>query len=148
MPPRDSIHDAVVEALMRDGWVITHDPLFLRYGDRSVLIDLGADDGQDVILTLDRGPTRIAIEIKSFSGRSPVGQLEQAVGQYVIYDILLQELDPGRDVYLAIPEPVYARLFCEPIGELVRERLPLRLIVVDCINKEIVEWLPHPTLNF
>ena len=80
MPPRDSIHDAVVEALMRDGWIITHDPLFLRYGDRSVLIYLGADDGQYMILTLDRGTIRIAIEIKSFSGRSPVGQLEQAVG--------------------------------------------------------------------
>ena len=148
MPARDSIHYAVVSALIRDGWTVSHDPLYIRYGERRVLIDLAAVDGGDAIISLDRGATRIAIENKSFSGRSPIGQLEQAVGQYVVYDILLQEVDPGRDLYLAILHHVFERLFQEPLGALVRERLPLRLIVVNCPNREIVEWRPHPNLNF
>ena len=148
MPPRDSIHDAVVEALMKDGWAITHDPLSLQYGERHVLIDLGAEDWGDSLLSLERAEVQIAIEVKSFLGGSAVGQLEQAVGQYVVYDMLLSEVDPGRTLYLAISTVAFDDIFAEPLGELVRQRVPLRVIIVDCQNQEIVKWMPHPSQTF
>jgi hypothetical protein len=30
MPAKDIFHDAVKIALQKDGWTITHDPLFIR----------------------------------------------------------------------------------------------------------------------
>lgn len=43
MPARDLYHDAVVNALIADGWEITHDPLSLSYGGKDLYVDLGAE---------------------------------------------------------------------------------------------------------
>jgi hypothetical protein len=32
MPAKDFYHNTVVEALHKDGWIITHDPYYLRIG--------------------------------------------------------------------------------------------------------------------
>lgn len=42
MPARDLYHDAVIRALVADGWEITHDPLTLSFGGRDLYVDLGA----------------------------------------------------------------------------------------------------------
>ena len=67
----------------------------------------------------EKGNTRIAIEIKEFRGKSIIIDLEQAIGQYILYRLLLNKVDPGREVYLAITDIVYDEFFSEPIGELV-----------------------------
>jgi len=36
MPAEDSFHDAVKNALIKDGWNITHDPLILGFGKRDL----------------------------------------------------------------------------------------------------------------
>ncbi|MFN6465680.1 MAG: element excision factor XisH family protein [Nostoc sp. DedVER02] len=36
-------HDAVKRALEREGWLITNDPLLLRFGGLDMYIDLGAE---------------------------------------------------------------------------------------------------------
>lgn len=38
MPARDRYHDQVRNALVRDGWTITHDPLRLRWGAKDMLL--------------------------------------------------------------------------------------------------------------
>ena len=43
MPARNVYHDAVIRALVADGWTITDDPLKLEYGDRNLYVDLGAE---------------------------------------------------------------------------------------------------------
>ena len=43
MPRKDLYHDIVVHALLKDGWIITDDPLTLSYGGRDVYVDLGAE---------------------------------------------------------------------------------------------------------
>jgi len=40
---RDLFHDAVKNALIKDGWLITDDPFFLKVGDSELYIDLGAE---------------------------------------------------------------------------------------------------------
>ena len=43
MPARDMYHDAVRNALVKDGWTITHDPFRLSWGGRDMYVDLGAE---------------------------------------------------------------------------------------------------------
>ena len=40
---QDIYHDIVKNALLKDGWTITHDPLVLRWGTTDVYVDLGAE---------------------------------------------------------------------------------------------------------
>ncbi len=57
-------HDAVVRALIAEGWTITHDPLTLSYGGKDLFVDLGAER---VTLAAEKTGQRIAVEIQSFS---------------------------------------------------------------------------------
>lgn len=116
MPSRDSIHDPVKSSLQRSGWQITADPYVISYGERFLFVDLGAES---VIIGSEQENIRIAIEIKALRGRSIMAELEQAIGQYVLYQILLAEVDPDRKLYLAITTQTYSELFQEPIGQLV-----------------------------
>src|SRR5262249_48866828 len=100
MPARNIYHDAVVRGLTADGWTITHDPLTISFGGKDLYVDLGAERAT---LAAEKGDRRIAVEIQSFLGRSPVRSLEEAVGPYEIYRALLEESDPGRVLYLAVP---------------------------------------------
>lgn len=152
MAQRDSIHDSVKRALVRDGWEITDDPFVITYGERFLFVDLGAQETQTTeeiignFIGAERGGLRIAVEIKELKGQSVIVELEQAIGQYVLYRLLLNRIEPERNVYLAIPDKVYRELFAEPIGELVINDLPLRLLVIDVDKDEVKRWIPiRPT---
>ena len=57
MPARDIYHEAVKNALVKDGWTITHDPLRLRLRrGRNLFVDLGAER----LLAAERGTEKIA----------------------------------------------------------------------------------------
>jgi hypothetical protein len=40
---KDLFHNVVINALIKDGWRITNDPLFLKVGGVDFFIDLGAE---------------------------------------------------------------------------------------------------------
>jgi hypothetical protein len=78
MPAKNVYHDAVIQALMADGWVITHDPLTLSFGGKDLFVDLGAERAA---LAAEREGRRIAVEVQSFLSPSAVRDLQVAVGQ-------------------------------------------------------------------
>ncbi len=77
---KDIYHGTVRIALEKDGWTITVDPLTLRIGGRSAFVDLGAEK----LFAAEKEGKRIAVEVKSFISPSPIKDLEQALGQYIM----------------------------------------------------------------
>jgi hypothetical protein len=138
MPARDRLHDAVRNALVRDGWTITHDPLRLTSGRRNLYVDLGAER----LLGAEKGTLRIAVEVKAFSGPSDVDALEQAMGQHILYRALLSAQDPSRVLFLAVPDDVWNTLFQEPIGEAALEHALDRVVCFDPAEERIIQWTP------
>ena len=60
---RDIFHNIVKEALIKDGWTVTDDPLvLLSKVDGGLETDLGAEK----MLIAEKGLTKIAVEVKSF----------------------------------------------------------------------------------
>ncbi len=149
MPQKDKSHNMVKEALTRNGWEITDDPYVISYGERFLFIDLGAGESVTIghknikgrFIGAHREGIRIAVEIKEFQSKSVMFDLEQAIGQYVLYRLLLSKVDPKRKIYLAITDSVYDEIFNEPVGELVIHELPMRLIVIDSKKKEVKKWI-------
>jgi XisH protein len=43
VPAKDIFHNAVRHALEKEGWIVTDDPLFLRFGGVDMYIDLAAE---------------------------------------------------------------------------------------------------------
>lgn len=138
MPRRDFYHDLVVQALEREGWTITHDPLRLNYGTRRLFVDLGAEN----VLAAVKGDRWIAVEIKSFVGASDIDELEKAIGQYIVYRDVLAKVDPRRQMYLAIPAFAYSSAFSDELGKLLIEEQKLKLIVFEDNQEDPLRWIP------
>ncbi len=138
MPARDQYHPHVVDALVADGWTITHDPLALRIGARDMFVDLGAER----FLGAEKQGRKIAVEIKSFLGASEVRELELTLGQVVLYGDALAQLDPDRALYVAVRAKVFRDLFEEPVGQMVLANGRLKLIVFDPDLRKVLRWIP------
>lgn len=55
----------------------------------------------------------------SFVGKSDVEELEKALGQFVLYEDILRDIEPDRTLYLAIRQAIYRNVFEEPIGQVL-----------------------------
>jgi hypothetical protein len=138
VPARDTYHQHVVDALVRDGWVITHDPLTVRVGTKDVFVDLGAER----FFAAEKAGRKIAVEIKSFVGPSEVRELEVTLGQFLLYGDALARKEPDRTLYVAVRAQVYRDVFQEPMGAMVLENGRLRLLVFDPDRREVLQWIP------
>ena len=136
MSARDIYHDHVRDALDKDGWRITSDPLHLQWGTKDMYVDLAAE-----LVAAEKEGRKIAVEIKSFIGASELEDLKNAVGQFVIYRNVLKKTEPARELYLAIRQATYEELFAEPIGTLLIENEGLRLLVFEPQQRMIVQWI-------
>lgn len=147
MPKRDKIHQIVKKALIKSGWQITDDPYVISYGERFLFIDLGAEETDNIneinsrVIGAKQGEKLIAIEIKEFTTPSPIVELEQAIGQYTLYQLLLKQVEPTRELYLAITTKMNEEIFSEPIGQLVIQELNLKLIIIDTNKEEVIQWI-------
>jgi XisH protein len=138
MSAKNIYHDLVVRTLIADGWTITHDPLTLSYGGRDLFVDLGAERAA---IAAEKNDRKIAVEIQSFLGPSPVRSLQEAIGQYEVYRALLAEMEPGRVPYLAVPQRVQEEVLSDRFGQLIVTRLELRLLVFDESKERILQWI-------
>ncbi len=138
MPAKDRYHNTVKTALIKDGWTITHDPLTLRISTKKLYIDLGAER----LIAAERDTQKIAVEVKSFTRASDMKDLQEALGQFVLYATLLNRYDPERIVYLAIPEVVRQAVFEEEVGQTLLEEKLVRLISFDPDREVLMQWIP------
>ena len=134
MARRDLYHATVIKALTDDGWAITDNPLYLSYGGRNLEVDLGAE----LPIGAEKGKRRIAVEVKSFIGKSEVVDLEDALGQYLLYRTLLSRLGSERELFLTVSILAYEGIFSEPLGQLMVETYKLRLRVFDDVDQKVL----------
>ena len=137
MPNRDRYHDVVRRVLEKDGWLITEDPLRLRWGKKDMYVDLAAEK----LLVAIKGEQKIAVEVKTFGGPSSVTDAQKSLGQYFMYLSVMKRTDPDRKLYLAIHEEVFEEFFSEPLGELLLDDYPVHILVFDPDMEAVVRWI-------
>lgn len=137
MSARDSFHETVKQALIKDNWVNIA-PLVLRYGATKLEIDLGAEQ----VLIAQKDNVQIAIEVKSFSAASVVYEFHQAIGQYIHYRMVLRQAQPERIPYLALPDEIYQRFFQTQFFRDSLEENQVRLLLVNPDLEEVTQWIP------
>ena len=137
MARKDLYHGIVRHALEKDNWIITHDPLDLTIGEVELLADLGAER----VIGAEKDNQKIAVEIISFVGQSPVSEFHKAIGQYENYRLSLEETDPNRTILLAIPEFAWEDFFQRPFIQKAIERYKIELIIFEPENETILQWI-------
>jgi Holliday junction resolvase-like predicted endonuclease len=129
---KDKYHDAVVNALEKEGWKILESPYTLLLPERRIYIDL---------LTEHQEQQAIVIEIKTFENMdSPINYLANTLGQYFLYKAGLDFMEDRREIYLAIPIETYMTLFQEVFVAHVIEYNQIKLLVYNPIDEVIVKW--------
>jgi hypothetical protein len=137
MPAKDIYHETVKNALIKDGWTITHDPLKLQLGKRKFFVDLGAEK----LIAAVKDSQEIAVEIKSFISNSEMNDLENALGQYVLYENVMKVVEPNRVLFLAVADNVFENIFEDVIGQLLLENEGMKICVFNPETEEIVKWI-------
>ncbi len=137
MPKLDIIHNAVKNALIKDGWLITDDPYVIQYRKTVLYADLGAERP----IAAERDGQKLVVEVKSFIGASKIQDLKEALGQYDIYRYLLEETAPDRKLYIAISNVAYNTFFTQDVTQLILNKHQLPIIVVDIGIEEIMQWI-------
>jgi len=134
---KNIIHDAVKNALIKDGWEITDDPLTLKYRDAHVLVDLGAER----VIAAERGNEKIAVEVKSFIGRSAMRDMERTLGQYVVYLAFLEKIEPDRRLYVAISHIAFDMVMQGAAMQMLLKANNVPLLVVHTGREEVLKWI-------
>jgi XisH protein len=137
MPAKDIFHNVVKEALRKDGWVVTHDPLTLDLRDRQLHIDLGAEK----LIAAQKDNQQIAVEIKSFVAPSNVSEFHMALGQFLNYRLILRLKEPQRILYLAVSLEIYQDFFSEELPQLSLKEYQVKVLVFDSQTEVIVQWI-------
>ncbi len=136
MPAKDHYHDAVVRALIKDGWAILRQQYPIRVEFKRLWIDLSAEK--------EATTQAIFVEVKDFEDTSSVEMLRDAIGQLFLYRAALKYANLGDiPVFLAIPTSAFAGIFGTPLGKLAVQEAGINLLVFDPIDEVIVQWLPY-----
>ncbi len=137
MAQLDTFHQVVKQALIKDGWQITDEPLYLQYGGVDYAIDFGAEP----LIVAEKQHQKVAIEVKSFLVDSLTYEFHKVLGQYVDYRLMLRRLQPERILYVAVPVDVYHGFFQIPFIQEVVEEMQMKLVVYDIEQEEIEQWI-------
>lgn len=135
---RDKLHNNVRIALEKEGWKITAEQLRINLGKTSIEIDLMADN----MMVAEREGEKIAVEVKSFLEKSIIHTFHEAMGQYLDYRSALEEVEPERVVFLALPTYVYYHDIFQ--GWFIQKRLReenAKLIVFNSEHNSIEKWI-------
>jgi hypothetical protein len=136
MPRKDQIHEAVKNALIKDGWTILADPYVIIYRRSQLYADLCVERERE------SGARRvIVVEIKSFRGASALHDFHAALGQYIAYRDLLAETDQPLQVYLAMSQEAHRAVFRLDAVQAIARREHLLMLIVDARQQEVVEWI-------
>lgn len=135
---KDLFHQSVKTALIKDGWIITSDPLIIRIDRIKLEIDLAAEK----VFAAEKDGQKIAVEVKSFINPSTINDFHAALGQFLNYRTALQMTEPSRTLYLAVPTDIFNTFFQERFTQVVIKQYDLKTLAYDPNLEEIVEWKP------
>lgn len=134
---RDFYHEQVKRALKKDGWEITDDPYLLESGKIRYQVDLGAEK----LFGANKGQEKILVEVKSFVGPSDINEFHRAIGQYVDYLVVLEEVEPDRTLFLAVPIFAWENFFQERAIQKALKFIEAKVLVYDPTNEKVEQWI-------
>lgn len=133
---KDLFHQVVKNALIKDGWTITNDPLTIRIDRVKLEIDLTAEK----VLAAEKDGIKIAVEIKSFINPSAINEFHAALGQFLNYRIALQMTEPMRILYLAVPIDIFNSFFQERFTQEAIKQYDVKIFAYHPTTEVILEW--------
>lgn len=123
--------------MQKEGWTITDDPLFISTKNNiNFFIDLGLEK----VIGAEKGDKHIAVEIKSFDDESAFYSFYEILGQYLVYELALEEQNRPFELYIALSNEGYKKLDEAPIFNRAIQKYDLQFIIFEPVSQTILEW--------
>ncbi len=101
------------------------------------MIDIGAEK----LFTAEKENRKIAVEVKSFLSVSKMNDFYGAIGQYDVYRLFLEQLEPERKIFLAVDLKVYSDFFSRTAVKFIIEKKNISIVVIDINTEVIIQWI-------
>ncbi|TAK37359.1 MAG: fatty-acid oxidation protein subunit alpha [Saprospiraceae bacterium] len=134
---KDTIHDAVKNALEKEGWSVTDEPMMVRTGGVALDMDLAVEKLMQAV----KENERIIVEIKSFKGPSLIYEFHAALGQYINYRGALSDESIQLEIFLAVSAGTFRKFSRSEFYLRRMKENNVKLVVVNIIEEIIVEWI-------
>lgn len=134
---KDLYHHIVREALEKDGWTITHDPMVIKSGGLKMEVDLAAEQ----VFAAVRGVEKIAVEVKSFLSKSKLADFYEAKGKYDVYLRAIAKVASEYKLYLAVEETIYNSFFQKSFIKEIVEEEKMSIIIFTERTSTIISWI-------
>lgn len=66
--------------------------------------------------------------------------LHLAIGQFLVYQTALEEKEPDRMLFLAVPMEILNDIFLKPKAIKLTQKVNLKIIDFDIETEEILQW--------
>ena len=137
MPKKDTFHEIVIAALLKEGWEVINDPLFIpTEGGVNFFIDLGLSK----IIGATKSGEKIAVEIKSFDSSSPIYSFYEILGQFLVYKLAMEEQLKPWKLYVAISQQGFNKLDDAPVIMRASKKYGIKFIIFDPVTETVVKW--------
>jgi len=138
MPGEDLYHAIVLRCLEKEGWSIVIEHEYISIGtqndtNRRLYIDIKASRADQ---------QRVLVEVKGLQ-RSPVQELMELLGQYLVYQLALEYLAIEIPLYVAVPQAAHQSILQHVLGQEVLARYTIPLLIFDPLTENIVQWNPQ-----
>jgi len=70
-----------------------------------------------------------------------ISETQDAIGQFLMYKVVMSEFEADRGLYLAIEEEIFDNEFSDALRTLLVEKLNIKLMIFRAEEKGIVKWL-------
>jgi XisH protein len=124
-----------VRALEKDGWTVEPHPIQIVTELRDYYVDIEASRYAN-----GSRQTILLAEVNCFPDPRTTVQIYIALGQYIAYRAILDELGRITPIYLAIPDDVYDTFFEVAIKRAIRDN-HIKLIIVNLAMEKVVQWM-------
>ena len=136
---KDFIHYFVKEALIKEGWKVTDDPLSIILAEDETFFEVDlAIEKKSISKSINK---ILAIEIKSFQGGSIINAFHEALGQFLNYKAAIQEQNLGYDLFLAVSEIGWKKINSYKFIQRRIAQFGLQFLIVNTKNKTISKWI-------
>ncbi len=123
--------------MIKDGWIITDDPYYIISPGLNYPVDLGAEK----IIGAMKDNKKIAVEVKNFLAESLSNEFHMALGQYLDYETGIEDQEPDREIYLAMPDVIWEKIQKFPLLIKNLNKYTVDMLIYNIETKTVVEWI-------
>lgn len=136
MPSEDRCQQAIIRALLKEGWLLIKPQFIVLFHQkqRRLYIDL------HFARMRDEKPENLLVEVKCFN-LNTLDEFYASIGQYQVYRHAMDIQQIPHPLYLAVPHHTFRDTFLQDALQKTWQNAKIKIITVDLKTEKVRQWI-------